>query len=70
MLLERGKVETDLNPDLKSDLNISKLDNIRNSNMLIKPSIDDIILNSNGATPDSKKHNIDIEPIIQDIKIS
>ena len=66
MLLERGKVETDLNPDL----NISKLDSVRNSNLLIKPSIDEIILNSNLATPNNKKQNIDIQPVIQDIKIS
>ena len=48
MLLERGKVETDLNPDL----NLSKLDSTtRNSKLLDKPSIDEIIFNSNLVTP-------------------
>jgi hypothetical protein len=43
MLLERGKVETDLNPDLAC-LEISRNESIRNSNAnLCRPSIDEII---------------------------
>ena len=52
MLLERGKVETDLNPDL----NLSKLDSTtRNSKLLDKPSIDEIILSSKIGTPSNGK---------------
>ena len=53
MLLERGKVETDLN----QDLNLSyKLDSTtRNSKLLDKPSIDEIFLNSKIGTPSNGK---------------
>jgi hypothetical protein len=69
MLLERGKIETDLN----MDLNLKDYESIRNSGALERPSLDDIISDADIVTPRtpiSKLENINLEPIIKEVQIT